>query len=422
MKISSVLKLANQPQNNGGQVNSDELRALRKLQEFSNKYEGASGISASSGRLQTYALRNVVIKHNDGTTTVADIERSLSTGEPMFNIHLREGDEIFVPFEPRSYSTISIAGGVRRAGVFAFKKGDKASLLLKFGYGLSETGDPDRVFLVQPDGERRNLRVDSNLNLLEPDIALAPGSTIVVGENVIPQAQQQGVVAVSGAVRNPGTFTIEPNGTKLKDVIEQAGGFTGDAYLPLAYILRREPTQALSVDERSALFEKFQYSNLTLEDTVRYLFDMSYRRPIVSADFVSAFEKNSEKDNVILENGDVIVIPNNPKRVYIFGQVNQPGYIAYTPGKSMQWYIDQAGGYASGAEPERARIIRGRTNVWEEDAPGVTVNAGDEIYVPRPPDVSKSLELQSQGIWASLISTAVFGIIGVVNIIIRLNE
>ncbi|MES2765715.1 MAG: SLBB domain-containing protein [Bacteroidota bacterium] len=422
MKVSTALKLANQPQGSGGQAASnEELRALRKYQAFSNQYDESVGIG-SSGRAQPYAMRNTVVKHNDGTTEVADIERSLATGEPAFNFHLREGDEIYVPFEPRSFPTISISGGVRRSGVFAFKNGDKASLLLKLGLGISESGDFSRVFLKIPGGERRQLNVDSALNLRETDIALEPGSAIIIEEKTYPMSLKQGVVTVSGAVRSPGTFVVEPHVTRLKDIIGQAGGFEEEAYLPLAYILRREPNQSIQVDERYGLFEKFQYSNLTLEDTVRYLFDMSYRRPIVSADFVSAFKNNSEKDNVPLEDGDVIVIPTNPKRVYIFGQVNKPGYIEYTPGKSMTWYIEQAGGFASGAERERSRIIRGRTNVWEEDAPGVTVNAGDEIYVPRPPDVSKSLELQSQGIWASLISTAVFGLIGIANIIIQLNR
>ena len=419
MKVSTAIKLANQLQGSSGQANFEEVRAMRKMQAFSNQYDEAAGIG-STGRSLPYAMRNTIVKHNDGTTKIIDIERALAMGDAAYDIHLREGDEIYVPFEPRSYPTISISGGVRRPGVYAFKNGDKASLLLKFGLGISETGDPSRVYLTMPGRERRLLAVDNALNLVGNDIALEPGSAIIVEENSFHSNVKQGVVTVSGAVQNPGTFVIEPHVTRMKDVISRAGGFKEDAYLPLAYILRRESNQTLQIDERFALFEKFQYSNLTLEDTVRYLMDMNYRRPIVSADFVAAYQNNSDKDNVPLEDGDVIVIPTNPKRVYIFGQVNKPGYIEFTPGRSMTWYIEQAGGYATGAEPERARIIRGRTNVWEEDAPGVVVNAGDEIYIPRPPDISKSLELQNKGITASLISTAVFATLSLVGIIVNL--
>jgi protein involved in polysaccharide export with SLBB domain len=422
MKVSTAVKLANQPQSSGSQgVSNEEIRALRKFQTFTNQYDQSAGIE-NGARLQPYAMRNTIVKHKDGTTQIADLERALATGESEYDFHLREGDEVYVPFEKRSFPTISISGGVQRSGIFAFKNGDMASLLLKFGLGLSETGNPSEVYLISPGGDRQLLRVDSSLNLLQSDIALEPGSAIIVEEEAFRSAESQGIVTVSGLVNHPGTYIIEPHKTRLKDVIARAGGFTEEAYLPLAYILRREPNQTLQVDERFALFEKFQYSNLTLEDTVRYLMDMSYRRPIVSADFVAAFQNNSEKDNVPLESGDVIVVPENPKRVYIFGQVNKPGYIEFTPEKSMTWYIEQAGGFATGAEPDRARIIRGRTNVWEEDANGVFVNAGDEIYVPRPPDVSKSMELQSYGIIAGLIGTAAYITISLIAILTDPNR
>ncbi|MDQ1265390.1 MAG: hypothetical protein QG635_540 [Bacteroidota bacterium] len=71
----------------------------------------------------------------------------------------------------------------------------------------------------------------------------------------------------------------------------------------------------------------------------------------------------------------------------------------------MEWYIAKAGGYAPSAEKGRARIIRGRNKVWIEGNDEVLVYAGDQIYVPRPPDVPKSLEIQNYGVVASMIAS-----------------
>ena len=43
-----------------------------------------------------------------------------------------------------------------------------------------------------------------------------------------------------------------------------------------------------------------QYSDLTLEDTVRIKIDLNMRKPYVSCDFEAAFKQNSLKDNVLL--------------------------------------------------------------------------------------------------------------------------
>mgnify|MGYP001173878305 FL=1 len=134
---------------------------------------------------------------------------------------------------------------------------------------------------------------------------------------------------------------------------------------------------------------------------------MMLKKQIVSCDFVKAFKENSEIDNVLLYDGDVITVPDNPGYVYVYGQVNHPGYVEFHEGKTMQWYIEKAGGYAQGAAKKRARIIRGKSRVWTEGDENTYVFAGDEIYVPRPPDVPLAIEWQKYGTIASLVSVTV---------------
>jgi protein involved in polysaccharide export with SLBB domain len=222
-----------------------------------------------------------------------------------------------------------------------------------------------------------------------------------------------GVVEITGSVQKPGAFTIVQGQTKLKDIIEQSGGFTDKAYLPLAYIVRKEQQQPASNEPRYRAIMGMQYTDLTAEDTTRYLMHTMFRQPTVACDIQKAYN-GSEEDNVLLESGDIIVIPENPKRVYVYGQVNNPGYVTFEPGKSMQWYIERAGGYASGAEKELTRIIKGRSHVWiKGDEKNVVVESGDEIYCPPPTYRPPGYEYQ----YYTFLITAIGGLVGILNVV-----
>jgi protein involved in polysaccharide export with SLBB domain len=224
-------------------------------------------------------------------------------------------------------------------------------------------------------------------------------------------------VSVKGNVNKPGSYPIEIGKTRIMEVLENAGGLNSDAYLPLANIVRSEMADLSAYNAYYEISRLFQYSDLILEDTIRYMIDINYRKPIVSCDFVKLYNDTGTTDNVLLEDGDLINIPSNPRKVYVFGQVNQPGYVEFSLGQNMEWYISHAGGYAQNAEEERARIIRGKTFVWEEGEDNVPVYAGDLIYVPRPPDIPKAVEMQNYSILASVLLATVSIVSIILNIV-----
>jgi protein involved in polysaccharide export with SLBB domain len=194
----------------------------------------------------------------------------------------------------------------------------------------------------------------------------------------------------------------------LSDVIEEAGGVKPGASLALSYIVRPERSpwsQREMLDESS---RRFMYSDLQLEDTVRYKLDQSYRLPYVSCDMSAALADTHSTQNVTLQSGDVIVIERTPDRIFVYGQVVRPGYVRFVPNKSLEWYVEQAGGFATGAKEGRSRIIKGKTKVWVEPDSETYVEPGDEIYVPRPPDIPPGVELQTWAVLASVVSSLAF--------------
>lgn len=411
-RISTILKIVNSTQ-----IKKETFQTQAvALSEYEEKMLEKNIIVSNSGLSGEYSssYRNIILRRIDGISQVVDLEKAYALNDLKNDPYIKEGDEIYVPFSNEIKPMISLSGAVLRPISICYKKGDKASLLLKMGFGLLDNADINDIRLYFPNKtEPVLLKVDDQLNITDKDYDLEPGCIIIVGQSINQKITNLGNVAVTGNVNNPGVYVINENETRLKDVIQLAGGFTDKAYLPMSYIYRRNRSPILIKSSRKELLEAFQYSDLTLEDTVRFTSDALLKKPYLSCDFVSAFENNSEKDNVLLQDGDIIVIASKPSGVFVYGQVNFPGYVSYQDNKPLDWFIEQAGGYAVGADKSRTRIIRGRSKVWVEPDKNVYIYAGDEIYVPKPPDLPPGIELQKWGAFAAILgaTTAVINVL-----------
>ncbi|CAN5549012.1 N/A [soil metagenome] len=402
MRVSTLLNVARQPWLLRKDVASNELgRNDRSTQENSRLQELTRATGTS---LSPFASRNIIVRHRDGVSNV-DLPKAMLPGFAALDPHVREGDEVIVPYDNASAPSISISGAVADPVTIAYKSGDRASLLLAAAGGPTSDADLTRVVVVDPSGRgKRTISVDSTMHIVGEDPVLEPGSTIVVEQamrEVV--AGGQGVINVFGEVRNPGSMVIAPGVTKLTEILSRCGGITADASMSLAYVVRPEQGAFGSRDQQADIYRRFQYSDLTLEDTVRYRLDMEYRLPFVSSDFRKAYADSNSPDNIVLYSGDIVVVPRVPDRVFVYGQVNQPGYVSYVAKKTMEWYIERAGGYAQGAKPSRARVIKGKTKVWVDDDDAM-VDAGDEVYVPRAPDVSTATQIQTYAVIAGVTS------------------
>jgi protein involved in polysaccharide export with SLBB domain len=404
--VSTAIRFANQMQATVVGNNAEEQSAITRLQESRKEREK---IFSETGMSETseFSSRNIRLMRGNGTAQIVDIERANATKNTAYDPNISEGDEIFVPFEENDYPVVSITGQVLRPATVAYRRGDSASHLLKMGYGLTENADLNNVYL-HTNNEPKKLIVDSLGNLLMSDFPLSPGDAIIVGSTNEKYVTHYGTVSVRGEVANPNIYVIEKGVTTLVDIIEKAGGFTDAAYLPLATIGRRDNSQNERVPVRRKYNEYFVHSNMTQQDTMRFNMIIDMKSPRVSCDFTAVFadaDTVSKETRIapLLQDGDVIDIPNKPNKVNVFGQVNSPGYVDFTDGQTMEWYIQKAGGYATNAQKDRARIIRGSNRVWVDGfKDNVYVYDGDEIFVSSPRDVPPEMELQKWAAYAGI--------------------
>ncbi|MEJ5286906.1 MAG: hypothetical protein CH6_1425 [Candidatus Kapaibacterium sp.] len=362
-----------------------------------------------------YSTRNVFVYNQIWGLRKADIELSKSRNAFDNNPYIREGDEIYVPYSPIEFEYVTISGAVVQPGKYHYKKGDRFSDLIKFAKGFKDNADLSNIY-VQSDGSTKNISVDIN-NISGIDFELEPYTNVIVGEIPIKRNTKTGVAGIYGCVEKPGVYPIEPGKTRLLDLVNLAGGLSCEPSYSKSFVLRTFPPRQYWEDPSIELFNIFKQSNLTMEDTARFKMDLLTKGNFVSCDLYELLVKKNLQQNILLYDGDLVVLPQSKGSVYVWGQVKNPGYVPYESGKPFEWYIDKAGGYLPTAKKSRVRVIRGAQKVWLKPDDLAVVD-GDEIYVPGAPDLPPGTEYQ----YYSLIATGIATLISLTYLIINLTS
>jgi protein involved in polysaccharide export with SLBB domain len=222
---------------------------------------------------------------------------------------------------------------------------------------------------------------------------------IVQNKSVI---ERGGVVTIEGEVVMPGSYPIIRDSTTLSQIVAMAGGLTTYASLQSSIVMRPKKSEQVTIDS-----VQLKRGLTSLENTEYLLHEISINSLFspVQADFVSLFEKGDNTKDIKMLDGDKIIITSKINAVYVFGEVKNPGFIPFKPGKNAEYYITQSGGITTHAELEDMRVIKASSKQWL--IPGETsLEEGDYLWIPKEP-------YRPFGYYLSVYSQ-VFGIVGTV--------
>jgi polysaccharide biosynthesis/export protein len=95
---------------------------------------------------------------------------------------------------------------------------------------------------------------------------------------------------------------------------------------------------------------------------------------------------------VFVQDGDRLVIPRDEGTVYVFGQVNRPGFIAHQAGAAPGYYLERAGGTSTTAA--NAYVIEAGSGRHIPLREAGSIGTGDMIFVDRRFDIADSVDMQ----------------------------
>lgn len=215
-------------------------------------------------------------------------------------------------------------------------------------------------------------------------------------------------ITLKGEVKHPGTYGIRP-GERLSSILERAGGFLPDAY-PYGAILERVQVRDLETKEQNKLVLRVkdaegslqampdttpaqkQAKEMALGQYETTLMQLTTNAPVgrIPIRISSHIERWRNKSaDIQARAGDTLIIPKRPDYVMVTGQVFNPTAVAYRPGKSVKWYLEQAGGVTTTANRKAIFVIRAdgsiigrREGLWTGSSLGSVLQAGDTVVVP----------------------------------------
>lgn len=373
----------------------DRVDRVVYLAEFSGNLQtpaeetdtkGASTFSVPVEKPPPISLRNIKLYRARRDTIDIDLVRYYTTGETVYNPYLRDGDVIFVPPENLYGNSVSISGGVRKAGIFEFHAGDSLGILLRLAQGPTVLADLEHVEVVRflPSGRQAQtlvVNLQAGQNGHTPDMALQRNDRIYIREDR--EKRKERMVRVYGEVWRPGEYAILYERTRLSEIIERAGGFKPEAAIAEAKLVRRyKNPDAVRKNPDYARLQERRLMDLDPSDREYFDYEAALRRGFVTVDFAKLFNHHdSTADVEVLEN-DEIFVPTIRQNINVIGQVINPGYVVYLGGMDYRYYVDKAGGFSKEANRKKVRIIKRNTEAWLKPEETV-LEPGDQIFVSR---------------------------------------
>ena len=366
----------------------------------------------------TTSLRNIVVRRGDGGTMHADLLRYFRIGDLEANPFVSGGDRIYFPPKDR---IISVYGAVGIEGRVDFVEGERLFDLIEACQGFRAPAFLDSVEVVRFERDHfttKSFYLDLNgyPNDTRNNIVLEAGDLILVRS--IPRYRMHQLVLVTGEVRYEGSYSIVQGRSTLKDIITQAGGFTPNASLEEAVLIRKPPES-----EKDIEFERLQKIPAAdmREDEYEY-FKARGREKIgmMVVDFKRLFLHNDLSQDIMLREGDAIEIPKLKNYIRIIGRVNNPGNVIFNRGWNYENYLGAVGGFGWRADKGDVRVVKARTGelVDAENTGDYELEPGDTIWVPEVPEVKFwEIALTSLGVISQLA-----GIVGIVIAISQINK
>ena len=364
----------------GGSINS--VRTL---------IEHAEGITeeAFTARAVMHRMRP------DRTLEVIPVDIEGIMSGKVADIPLQKNDVLFVPTkgEMMQQQTVTIHGEVMYPGIYKYAANETLEDLVLQAGGLRESASTTKVDVARRIVNPKALSTDSVISRTytfalkdgfvvdgETGFTLQPFDEVYVRKS--PGYNVQKNIAVQGQVMFAGTYTLTSKNERLSDAIKRAGGVTDLAYVRGARLERRiTPDERLRMETVLRLAEMQSGKKDSVEKKRLDLGDTYY----VGIELEKALADPGGDADLVLREGDKLIVPEYNGTVKISGNVMYPNTVAYEKGRRPAWYINQAGGFGNRAKKSNTYIIYMNGTVARVGH-NAKILPGCEIVVPTKPE------------------------------------
>ena len=380
----------------------DQINSVRTLVEH------AEGLTEDAFKARAVMHR---MKSDRNLEVISvDIAGILAGTSP--DIPLKENDVLFIPTrqDKMTERTITIRGEVQYPGTYLYAEHETIEDFVLQAGGLTDKASTINVLVSRRVNDTKATKPDSiiaktyTLSLKDgfvidgkPGFELMPYDEVSIRKS--PAYTEQQNVEIEGEVLFGGTYTLSRRNSRLSDLFQKAGGGTDQAYIKGARLMRKANEAEKARMEAVLKMQREQQQKNLLQlaassnnasaitqtakdakDADLQKFNVPDEYP-VGIDLAEALKHPGSDADMILREGDRLIVPQYNSTVKINGAVMYANTVAYEKGKSISRYIDEAGGFASDANKSKAYIIYMNGKVAKVGH-GAKVQPGCEIVIP----------------------------------------
>ena len=376
------------------------------------------GLLEMAGGLSEDAFSKRIIMHRrkaDRSLEVISFNGDALMAHEDPDITLKNEDVIFVPSrdEIMGQQFLKIMGEVLYPGEYDYAENTTIEDLILQAGGLTDAASLVKVDVSRRIRDNKALTADTVVArdytfsikdgfVVEgqPGFVLQPFDEVFVRRS--PGYVEQQHVKVTGEIAFAGEYVLTKKNLRLSDLVKLAGGLTNEAYAKGARLERvltpEEKLRQVSLLKLANNGDSINVRKLELGDT-RYIginLDKALENP------------GSEKWDVVLQEGDRLIIPQFNNTVSISGEVMYPNTVAYKAGEKLKYYINQAGGYGLRAKSSRVFAVNMNGTVTRVKS-AEDIQPGCELVVPAK-NKRRQLsiaEIMSMGTMTATIATVI---------------
>ena len=372
--------------------------------------EAAGGLTeeAFTGRAVLYRMKQ------DRTLETQSLDLGGIMSGALADIPLRNEDHLIIATlsERSSERTVTITGEVFRPGTFPYSDRETIEDLVLRAGGLTDAASYAKVDVSRrirdPKALQSGQEISKNYSFSlkdglvvdgQPGFTLEPYDVVQVRRS--PGFMEPRTVQVLGEVVFEGDFNLSKKNQRLSDLIKAAGGVTPEAYVKGARLERH-----LNEDERAriATLVKTAQQTASSRDSISLEKIETAEYYAVGINLEKALANPGGDYDIVVRDGDRILVPEYNGTVRISGNVLFPNTVAYQAGKDWKYYVNQAGGFGQRSRKSHSFIIYQNGTVSQVGKG--KVEPGCEIVVPQKGKRDMSALMQWVSIGTSMASLA----------------
>lgn len=390
-----------------GEVGSPGVHAVHPFSDVTTAILQVGGVDTVG------SLRNIQVVRSDNSIIDFDFYEYLVNGHAPQNTRLVNGDVVLVP--PRK-SYVTIEGEVNRPGIYEAKDSDSVFNLINHAGGITAKAQPNiELYKLKSFADRHSEDFAyevfySNLSEIESEDASNVTKIRVLS---VPDVTRE--VTIFGQVKIPGKYAFQDS-MRILDLLKFAGGLDDISFIESIYTKEAEVIRQVSDDfypkripinldkliegqldqnillnnkdivlvRENSKYNEPKYVTINGEINVPGKYTIQSKEETLDSiiDRAGGFALNAFNNglqmyrdstqivlkgyDILVADGDSVFVPESPGVVKVIGEVNKQGLVQYTPGKSLRYYIEKAGGYNYNANKKNVIVQHANGNVMKK--------------------------------------------------------